>query len=149
MVNYYSIIGLRRPTGKQNRFCVEVTQSPSQQVGGNRKVLTLWNKFVPVLFVAITNQRCIFWPRKKRWLDWTFIHRDCGRESRECSRYEISRGNVDLQCGSTYPDIGVRRSISFIHSFTHRDRAPGNPVGPQCGSDTASTPATPGRSHGE
>ena len=34
-------------------------------------VLTLRNKLVPMLFVAITNQRCISW-------FWTFIHRDCG-----------------------------------------------------------------------
>ena len=30
-------------------------------------VLTLRNKFVPVLFVATTIQRCISWPRKKTW----------------------------------------------------------------------------------
>ena len=72
-------------------------------------MLTLRNKSVPVLFVAITNQRCISWPRKKSlgrngWIGHSFIHG---------ARCESWRPGV-AECPGRGHDHGAPRGVPAV-----------------------------------
>ena len=93
--------------------CGQVTQSPAHQVGGHSKVLVLWTKLVPVLFVAMTNQCCSSWRRKKSWgrNGWIGHYHYYASACPTAARAQWESGS---------PSGGAPRQLFFLYSMNQK-----------------------------